>query len=146
MRRLALTAAIAGTLLFGSLNTWAETQPSLPSEAPTLAPNKGKKPVVDSEQFAYSIGYLNGQGSSEQIPDLDVETFMRGFRDAIAKKESLLTPQERTAAISRYKEQRLAALQADMEKLGKENAAAGAAFLDQNTKAEGVVTTSSGLQ
>lgn len=146
MRRLALTAAIAGTLLFSSLNTWAETQSSLPSEAPTLAPNKGKKPVVDSEQFAYSIGYLNGQGSSEQIPDLDVETFMRGFRDAIAKKESLLTPQERTAAISRYKEQRLAALQADMEKLGKENAAAGVAFLDQNTKAEGVVTTSSGLQ
>lgn len=146
MRRLAFTAAIAGTLLFGSLNAMAASPASSDSSAPTLAPNSGKKPVVDREQFAYSIGYLNGQGSSEQIPDLDIETFIRGFRDAFAKKESLLTAQERTAAISRYKEQRLAALQADMEKLAKENAAAGAAFLEVNTKADGVVTTASGLQ
>lgn len=146
MRRLALTLAVTGTLLFTSVNTWAAEPTASATAAPTLAPNNGKKPVVDREQFAYSIGYLNGQGSGEQIPDLDIETFIRGFRDAFAKKESLLTPQERTAAISRYKEQRLAALQADMEKLGKENADAGAAFLEQNSKAEGVVTTASGLQ
>ena len=30
-------------------------------------------PVADAEQFAYSIGYLNGQGSGEQLPDLDIE-------------------------------------------------------------------------
>ena len=147
MRRLAISLAVAGTLLISATPLWAEAQPTAAvSQAPALAPNSGKKPVVDREQFAYSIGYLNGQGSSEQIPDLDIETFILGFRDAFAKKESLLTPQERTAAISRYKEQRLAALQADMEKLGKENAAAGAAFLEMNAKADGVVTTASGLQ
>ena len=147
MRRLAISLAVAGTLLISATPLWAEAQPTAAvSQAPALAPNSGKKPVVDREQFAYSIGYLNGQGSSEQIPDLDIETFILGFRDAFAKKESLLTPQERTAAISRYKEQRLAALQADMEKLGKENAAAGAAFLEMNAKADGVGTTASGLQ
>lgn len=146
MRRVALSLAIAGTLLVSSLPAWAEEPAPAAAQAPALAPNTGKKPVVDGEQFAYSIGYLNGQGSGEQIPDLDIETFIRGFRDAFAKKESLLTPQERTAAISRYKEQRLAALQADMEKLGKENAAAGTAFLEQNAKVDGVVSTASGLQ
>lgn len=153
MRRLVLSLAVASTLLASSANALAEDPvqaqaagSSAASQPPVLAPNTGKKPVLDREQFAYSIGYLNGQGSGEQIPDLDIETFIRGFRDAFAKKESLLTPQERTSAISRYKEQRLAALQADMEKLGKENAAAGAAFLDQNAKAEGVVVTASGLQ
>ena len=147
MRRLALSLAMTGTLLISATNIWAEEPQSVAAAAvPALSPNTGKKPVVDREQFAYSIGYLNGQGSGEQISDLDIEAFMRGFRDAFAKKESLLTPQERTAAISRYKEQRLAALQADMEKLGKENAAAGAAFLEANAKAEGVVVTASGLQ
>ncbi len=151
MRRVALSLAIAGTLLVSSLPAWAEelavaAAAPATAQAPALAPNSGKKPVVDGEQFAYSIGYLNGQGSGEQIPDLDIETFIRGFRDAFAKKESLLTPQERTAAISRYKEQRLAVLQANMEKLGKENAAAGAAFLEQNAKVDGVVSTASGLQ
>jgi len=149
MRRLALSLTVVSTLLSSSFFAWADEPvqtTGLTSPAPALAPNTGKKPVADREQFAYSIGYLNGQGSGEQIPDLDIETFIRGFRDAFAKKESLLTPQERTAAISRYKEQRLAALQADMERLGKENAAAGAAFLEQNAKAEGVVVTASGLQ
>ncbi|MEK6788828.1 MAG: FKBP-type peptidyl-prolyl cis-trans isomerase [Pseudomonadota bacterium] len=149
MRRLVLSFAVAGTLLSSSLYAWADEPAAAvgsSAQAPALAPNPGKKPISDREQFAYSIGYLNGQGSGEQISDLDIETFIRGFRDAFGKKESLLTPQERTAAISRYKEQRLAALQADMEKLGKENAAAGAAFLEQNAKAEGVVTTASGLQ
>lgn len=147
MRRLALSLAMTGTLLISATPSWAEEPQAIATaEASALAPNTGKKPVVDREQFAYSIGYLNGQGSGEQIPDLDIETFIRGFRDAFAKKESLLTPQERTAAISRYKEQRLAALQADMEKLGKENAVAGAAFLEANAKAEGVIVTASGLQ
>lgn len=146
MRRLAISLAVAGTLLISATTLSAAELSADVSQAPVLAPNNGKKPVVDREQFAYSIGYLNGQGSGEQIPDLDIETFIRGFKDAFAKKESLLTPQERTAAISRYKEQRLAALQADMEKLGKENAVAGAAFLDANAKADGVVVTASGLQ
>lgn len=147
MRRFALSLAVASTLLISSAYVWAQEPTSgVEPQAPALAPNSGKKPVVDREQFAYSIGYLNGQGSGEQIPDLDIETFIRGFKDAFAKKESLLTPQERTAAISRYKEQRLAILQADMEKLGKDNAAAGAAFLEANAKADGVVVTASGLQ
>lgn len=149
MRRLVPSLAMASTLLASSLCAWAnEPVPAInaTAQASVLAANSGKKPISDREQFAYSIGYLNGQGSGEQISDLDIETFIRGFRDAFGKKESLLTPQERTSAISRYKEQRLAALQADMEKLGKENAAAGAAFMEQNGKADGVVTTASGLQ
>lgn len=150
MRRLVLSLAVASLSLLSThalANEAVDANAAAPAATkPALAPNPGKKPVADAEQFAYSIGYLNGQGSGEQLPDLDIETFMRGFRDAFAKRESLLTPQERTTAINRYKEQRLAQLQADMDKLAKENAAAGSAFLEQNAKADGIKVTASGLQ
>lgn len=146
MRRLALAIALISASSF-SISAFAadETPPSTDNK-PTLAPNNGKKPVNDREQFAYSIGYLNGQGSAEQISDLDIEAFIRGFRDAFALKESLLSAQERTTAINRYKEQRLAQLQADMTKLAADNARAGAEFLAGNAKADGIKVTASGLQ
>lgn len=150
MRRLVLSLAVAAATSFYVLPVLADdAAPAATASAPAskpLAPNTGKKPVADREQFAYSIGYLNGQGSIEQIPDLDIETFIRGFRDAFTAKESLLTADERKAAIDRYKEQRTAQLQADLEKLGKENAIAGATFLENNAKADGVQVTASGLQ
>lgn len=145
MRRLALTVALASASLLSAQAIAAEA-PAAAVEKPALAPNAGKKPVTDREQFAYSIGYMNGQGSAEQIPDLDVETFVRGFRDALALKESLLSAPERTTAINRYKEQRLAQMQADMAKAAKENAQLGAEFFARNAKAEGITTTASGLQ
>ncbi len=117
-----------------------------PANKPALAANNGKKPVTDREQFAYSVGYLSGQGSAEQIYDLDVDTYTRAFRDAFDKKESLLSPQERTTAINRYKEQRLAQMQADLAKQAASNARDGAAFLTANATADGVKTTASGLQ
>lgn len=144
MRRLVLAAAI----IFATSAVQAESEAAVSSfsPAPTLAPNKGKKPVVDREQFAYSIGYMNGQGSAEQIPDLDVDTFLRGFKDAIAKKESLLNEQERETAVNRYKAQRMAQLEADLAALAKENAISGAAFLAKNKTADGIQATDSGLQ
>jgi FKBP-type peptidyl-prolyl cis-trans isomerase FklB len=144
MRRLVLAAAI----IFAASAVQAETEtvPASLMTAPTLAPNSGKKPVVDKEQFAYSIGYMNGEGSAEQIPDLNVDTFIRGFKDAVAKKESLLSAEERSTAIGRYKAQRAAQLEADLKSLAKENAEKGSVFLAQNKTAAGIKVTASGLQ
>lgn len=146
MRHLVFSLALAGIASLSPLAMAAGDIAAAQNTSPVLAPNTGKKPVNDREQFAYSIGYMNGQGSAEQIPDLDIDTFIRGFRDAFDRKESLLTPPERTAAVNRYKEQRLAQLQAELEALAAENAQAGAAFLDENSRADGIKVTSSGLQ
>ena len=53
MRRLALAAAI----LFTAPAVQADTEiaPASFAPAPVLAPHNGKTPVVDKEQFAYSI-------------------------------------------------------------------------------------------
>lgn len=147
MRRHALSIALASAVMFSPVAAIADDAAPMPAgNKPALAANTGKKPVTDREQFAYSIGYLSGQNSAEHISDLDVDTYFRAFRDAFDKKESLLSAQERTTAINRYKEQRLAQLQADLAKLAADNAAAGADFLAANAKADGVQTTDSGLQ
>jgi len=147
MRRLALSIALASAASFSSVAFADDAAPAATLDnKPALAPNTGKKPVTDREQFAYSAGYLSGQSSAEHIPDLDVDAYMRAFRDAFDKKESLLSAQERTTAINRYKEQRLAQLQADLAKQAADNARAGADFLAANAQADGVKTTSSGLQ
>lgn len=111
-----------------------------------LSPNKGKKPSVDKDQFAYSIGYLNGQDSLERTPDLDVKAFTQGFKDAMERKESLLTPEESTAAINRYKAQRQAQFEADMQRLAVENEKLSRKFFFENGQLEDIKTTKSGLQ
>lgn len=139
MRRFLHSMLVAGSIAM-PVSAQATTDPA------TLQPNSGKKPRQDTEQFAYSIGYMNGETSREQLPDLDLDAFMRGFRDATAKKQSLLSPEERAAAIARYKEARLAQNKAALEKQGKDNAAAASAFLAGNATADGVHVTASGLQ
>lgn len=148
MRRLALSLALASAASLVTPFALADdTAPAATlASKPALAANNGKKPVTDREQFAYSVGYLSGQSSAEQIPDLDVESYARAFRDAFDKKESLLSAQERTSAINRYKEQRLAQIQADLAKQAADNARIGADFLAANAKADGIKTTDSGLQ
>ncbi len=141
MRLLTFSSLIASSFLLAASITVAHAD-----DEASLAPNKGKKPVTDAQQFAYSIGYLNGQGGLEQIPDLDIETFIRGYRDAYARKQSLLSEAERTTAVNRYKQQRLAQLEAEMEQLGRANAAIGAEFLTRNAEADGIQVTASGLQ
>lgn len=129
---------LAVALVCGLSTAHANTTP--------LAANSGRKPVTEAQQLAYSIGYLNGQGSLEQMPDLDVETFLRGFRDAHARKQSLLSDEERTTAINRYRQQRMAQQEEELKALAATNATAGAAFLAENGVKEGVITTASGLQ
>lgn len=141
MRLIKSTCLLASSILLVTSVAVANT-----NDDSGLAPNKGKKPVTDAQQFAYSIGYLNGQGGIEQIPDLDIETFIRGYRDGYGLKQSLLSEEERTNAVNRYKQQRLALLEAEMEKLGRANAAIGVEFLTRNAAASGIQVTKSGLQ
>lgn len=134
-------ALLAATCALVSAPVLAEFSPE-----PTLAPNKGKKPTIDKEQFAYSIGYLNGQDSLQRTPDLDVKTFMQGFKDAMERKESLLTQEESTTALNRYKAQRQAQFEADMQRLSVENEKISRKFFFDNAQQADIKTTASGLQ
>jgi FKBP-type peptidyl-prolyl cis-trans isomerase FklB len=99
-----------------------------------------------NEQASYGIGYDFGNRLMRDGATIEVEAFMRGFRDGLNDAKPELTDEQVQAAMDKY----LAALgakRAEMLKAQAEkNKAEGAAFLAANAKKEGVRTTPSGLQ
>ncbi|MCH2211097.1 MAG: FKBP-type peptidyl-prolyl cis-trans isomerase [Fuerstiella sp.] len=88
------------------------------------------------EKVSYSLGYQIGQNFGN---DLQVGLLVKGFQDAQANAESLLTPQIMQQSLQDYQKQRQA-------REGEDNKAAGVAFLKANKEKEGVVSLPSGLQ
>lgn len=62
------------------------------------------------------------------------------------RKTARLTDEEMAKAINEYKKTLEAKQLVEFQKLGQQNAQAGAAFLAENAKKSGVITTKSGLQ
>ena len=114
------------------------------------AQEKPKVETPELESFEQKMSYSLGHGYGEQLKDiaddLDVETLIAGIRAAMADQESALS-QEETQTIMREFTQRMQKRQQEKAAMaGAENAEAGAAFLEQNGKRDGVKTTDSGLQ
>jgi FKBP-type peptidyl-prolyl cis-trans isomerase len=98
------------------------------------------------EKFSYALGYDFGPNMEHIKSGVDLEFFKRGLEDYLNKKESLVSMAERQRLraeeftrigdeyIARQKEEAQNRLQA------------GEAFLAENQKKPGVITTASGLQ
>ena len=98
-----------------------------------------KKPATLEERFSYALGVRMGTDFKERdfkiVPDLVTQ----GMQDALEGKETLMTMEEAEGAMMEFQ-------QAAMAKVTEQNRAQGEAFLMENAKKEGVVTTESGLQ
>ncbi len=98
------------------------------------------------EKVGYSFGYLMGKSNADAVKDLDVNTFLAGFKDGYGGKASALTEEQMKTTLLQYKQNQDAAEMKAFEQKAKENADAAAKFLADNAKKEGVITTASGLQ
>ncbi|MBJ9722854.1 FKBP-type peptidyl-prolyl cis-trans isomerase [Acinetobacter calcoaceticus] len=98
------------------------------------------------EQFSYSYGYLMGRNNTDALTDLNLDIFYQGLQEGAQKKSARLTDEEMAKAINEYKKTLEAKQLVEFQKLGQQNAQAGAAFLAENAKKSGVITTKSGLQ
>ena len=121
-------------LLFGCSSQAAQEEGSASSEKRALA-----APSSLEEKVAYSIGANLGGGLKQQQVDLDIDYIIKGFEDAMAGEELLLTPEEMQEAVGMYQQQ-LA------QEAGQRNRDAGEEFLAANQVREEVVTLPSGLQ
>lgn len=131
--------ALAATLAF---NLHAEE----PAAAEAAAPMDAE---AVRENASYALGYRTGMSFSQEYAqfgltpgDLSSETFVKAFFKAMSAEEPDAKPEAMTAAMQLLGTQ----LQEREEKIATENLAAGAAFLAENTKRDGVTTTESGLQ
>ena len=100
----------------------------------------------EPQRVGYSFGFLMGKSNSDAVKDLDVNTFLQGFKDGYDGKEATLTEEQMKTTLLQYKKNQDAAEMKAFEKKAKENLEVGAKFLAENAKKPGVITTKSGLQ
>lgn len=107
-------------------------------------PITNKSPA--KEQFSYSYGYLMGRNNTDALTDLNLDTFYQGLQEGAQSKTARLTDEEMAKAINDYKKTLEAKQLVEFQKTGQQNAQTGTAFLAENAKKSGVITTKSGLQ
>ena len=95
---------------------------------------------------SYSLGYQIGGDFRRQEVEMEAEAVVQGMRDALAGAEPKIPVAEMNATLVELKQtivadQRKRSVERELERLAE-----GKAFLEENAKKEGVVTTASGLQ
>jgi FKBP-type peptidyl-prolyl cis-trans isomerase len=148
----------SGVLILGLAATAvAEKKPAAKSEkatsaatAPAEAPAKPKvDPAANKSDASYALGFRTGGTFGQQFgrfgvtaADLEQDTFIKGFMDALKNGKPSLDEARLQAAM-----EGLGTMLQEREKvLAEENLAAGNKFLETNGKRDGVTTTKSGLQ
>jgi FKBP-type peptidyl-prolyl cis-trans isomerase len=148
----------SGVLILGLAATAvAEKKPAAKSEkatsaatAPAEAPAKPKvDPAANKSDASYALGFRTGGTFGQQFgrfgvtaADLEQDTFIKGFMDALKNGKPSLDEARLQAAMEGLGTM----LQEREKKLAEENLAAGNKFLETNGKRDGVTTTKSGLQ
>lgn len=97
---------------------------------------------TEKEKASYALGAGLGSQIKRDAQYIDLEQFIQGLKAVYNNEPLAMTPQEINEAVNGLrakKEQQLAAS-------GEQNKTAGAKFLEDNSKVEGVKTTASGLQ
>ncbi len=91
-------------------------------------------------KISYALGLGIGQQlKSMNIEDFDISEFSRSIKEVMAGENTDMTAREAQTMLSEYFQKKEAE---DAQK----NIAVGKAYLDENGKREGVITTKSGLQ
>ncbi len=109
-------------------------------DAPTTAPASASPFKTDAEKIGYAVGTQVG-GHLKGV-EVDGKAVAAGIQDASTGAKSQMTDDEIHAAIDILQ----AKLQAQATQAAAAGAKAGEAFLADNAKKPGVVTTASGLQ
>lgn len=91
-------------------------------------------------KISYALGLGIGQQlKSMNIEDFDLGEFSRSIKEVMAGEKTDMTAREAQSMLSDYFQKKEA-------EDAKKNIAAGKAYLEENGKREGVITTKSGLQ
>ncbi|MDR2618592.1 MAG: FKBP-type peptidyl-prolyl cis-trans isomerase [Treponema sp.] len=108
--------------------------------------SSGDAGMTMDKDTSYAIGmYLASQFSIPSV-HYDYKSFMDGFRDFTEAEETRFSMEDAIAKIQTAFDQLSAQEDEKNQALGAQNQEEGAAFLEENGRKPGIVTTSSGLQ
>ncbi|MCH4248718.1 FKBP-type peptidyl-prolyl cis-trans isomerase [Acinetobacter populi] len=109
--------------------------------APTITDKSSER-----EQVGYSFGYLMGKSNANALNNLDINSFLEGFKTGYAGQDSTLTNEQMASILNQYKRKMDAEELVTFQQSAAENLKAGSAFLQSNASKTGIKTTASGLQ
>ncbi len=136
MKKTLVAVAVASIVLVGC---GAEKEPAAPVEKPyTLE--------TEQQKLGYSLGLMLGERLKADVEELDVDALRRAVETVYSGAEPLLKPEEVEATMMAFQKKKVEEQQAALTKMAEENLTKGQAFMAENAKKEGVVTTESGLQ
>lgn len=108
------------------------------------------KTINDKSSFedkvGYSFGYVMGRSNADALKTINLDSFIDGLRTASSGKNSALSDEEMSKALTAFKQQSDAKQLAEHQKVAAINSEAGQKFLTENAKKSGVQVTKSGLQ
>ncbi len=112
-------------------------------KAPPPEPAKGPELETEVAKASYGLGYnIAGNVDNQYGKALDSKAFLAGIEDGFAGAKAKVPENEVLAALNALNDARTE----ERGKLADTNLAAAKAFLAENGKKEGVVTTASGLE
>jgi FKBP-type peptidyl-prolyl cis-trans isomerase FklB len=112
--------------------------------ATALASGKASKGVQDKS--SYALGYQFGQNLHGFGAEINVDSFSKGFADALAGKEGSMSKEELQKAVAEFEQNLRSKMEAKKRGEGESNSKEGKAFLEANAKKPGVKVLPSGLQ
>lgn len=144
------TLSIACAALAVVSTVSAQTEPAKPAGEAAAPATTAAAPMDKVSYFiGTNIGGNIANNFKQQGVEVDLENFLQAIRDQFEGKPSKYKQEELTAAMEAF-EKVMQGKQAEMQKAqaakAGETKAAGAKFLADNGKREGVKTTPSGLQ
>lgn len=114
----------------------------------TAGEKKAAKPELKDlkDKVSYSIGLNIGQDFKRQDMDIDADLLAKGIKDAVSGAQPLLTEEQIRETITTYQKEMVTKQETKAKESAAKNQKEGDAFLAENAKKPGVVTTPSGLQ
>lgn len=111
--------------------------------APVMADTTLK---TEEDRLSYSLGLIMGQRLTQDFEQLNVDAMAQAIKDLYAGGELKMTEAEVQETMQAFQQRMMLEQQEAQAKAAEENLKAGQAFLAENGKKKGVVTTESGLQ
>jgi FKBP-type peptidyl-prolyl cis-trans isomerase FklB len=122
-----------------------EKKPSTPPPEEKAITKAGL--VTQEDKASYAMGFDMGERINKLGTNIDPDIFSKGLKDGLAETASpLMTKDEVTQAIKDFQNEIRGRQVEERKKMGAENKAKGAKFLEENKQKAGVVTLESGLQ
>ncbi len=103
-------------------------------------------PASFEDKISYSMGYEVGNYFKGAGGDIQENFLIKGIQDAYKGATPLLTAEEMLAIKKEFAQKMQVKQQTKLAEMKAKNKAAGAKFLEENKKKEGVIVTKSGLQ